>query len=443
MTDVLVVEPTVTHEPVIPVETAIDTLARTAGVDYASLLTMLTYKRPAFCKTERRFIRDFLTPLGMNMDKFGNYYKSIGQNPVVLWSSHTDTVHNRKGFLKIGFDKNEVGVAVRDNSNCLGADDTAGVWLMIQMIKANRPGLYIFHRAEEGGRKGSKCIAEREKATPELFTGIKFAIALDRKGTDNIITHQMSLRCCSEEFSKSLAEQLGMGYKSDDGGSYTDTASYTDLLAECTNLSVGYRNAHSPMERLDVDFVFRLRDKLFALDASQLVEKRKPGEIEHKSYTYTGKYSGQNWSYRDDYGTDEWLDPPYKCTVSSGTASHPANNRTAFFGWIKDAVTGLWTKDAGEGWEYVRQHNGQTTLRIKPTAKMLGHRPTGWPKEDDRAPAVTETEEKKALSKDDVDCMVMLIQKNPEAIAELLETYEFDPVELEVEIMNLAGFVNV
>ena len=37
-------------------------------------------------------------------------------------------------------------------------------------------------------------------------------------------------------------------WKTDTGGSFTDTANYTDIIPECTNLSCGYYNAHTQSE---------------------------------------------------------------------------------------------------------------------------------------------------------------------------------------------------
>jgi hypothetical protein len=41
-------------------------------------------------------------------------------------------------------------------SNCLGADCTTGVWLILEMIKANVPGVYVIHSDEEVGGKGAR-----------------------------------------------------------------------------------------------------------------------------------------------------------------------------------------------------------------------------------------------------------------------------------------------
>lgn len=245
------------------------------------LLTMLSFRRPAWTDTERQFINRFIRPLGVTQDTFGNLYKRIGTAPV-LWSCHTDTVHDIGGTQRLRVSSNIVAQS-DPKSNCLGADCTAGVWLMVEMIRANVPGLYIFHRAEEIGGLGSAFIAED---TPELLAGILYAIAFDRRAHTSIITHQWAGRCCSEAFSVSLARGLAMRHTSDSGGSFTDTANYTDLIGECTNISVGYMNEHTKAETLDTAYLSAVRDALVALDVSQLVNEREPGAVDPDDYSF-------------------------------------------------------------------------------------------------------------------------------------------------------------
>src|SRR5689334_19940192 len=93
-----------------------------------TIVAMLGYKRPAGSKTERAFIREWIRPLGVEQDKAGNLYKRIGDSPV-LWSCHTDTVHKDGGGQLVAV-KDGIATVASPNSNCLGADDTAGIWLM-------------------------------------------------------------------------------------------------------------------------------------------------------------------------------------------------------------------------------------------------------------------------------------------------------------------------
>lgn len=265
--------------------------------DFGMLHDMLCVMRPDGSATERRFVQKYLVPIGAKADSVGNMVVKIGNDPI-LWSCHTDTVHNQGGYAPIRVDeeKGVIDVHPRSAANCLGADDTAGVWVMVNMVLAKRPGLYVFHRGEECGGIGSKWLAANESG---LFKGIKYAVALDRKGKGSIITHQWGGRCCSEAFSKSLGAELGMGMKSDQGGSFTDTANYTDIIPECTNLSVGYRAQHSRAEDLDQNYLAWLLERLLVLDVDKLVVARKPGEKELRTYN-TGYSDG--WSKMYGHG---------------------------------------------------------------------------------------------------------------------------------------------
>lgn len=255
--------------------------------DVDALLTMLTYRRPEGSKSERKFINRFIRPLGVEADDFGNLYKRIGRAPVV-WSCHTDTVHKSGGTQAIAVKDCFVQLAKAEIiSNCLGADDTAGVWLMCEMIRAGVEGLYIFHRSEESGGHGSAYIAAR---TPNLVSTFKTVIALDRRDTDNVITHQAMGRCCSDAFAESLAAALGLGYEPCANGIFTDSANYTHLVGECTNLSVGYYNEHTRRECLDLTHIARLRDQLIRIDTSKLAYVRQPGEEDNLWEDYGAPY---------------------------------------------------------------------------------------------------------------------------------------------------------
>ncbi len=245
----------------------------------SELLEMHTYARPADSKTERVFISRYLDSIsGMMKDSFGNRFIRIGKAPV-LWSSHTDTVHKQGGRPRVTYGDGLLTLNPNETTaNCLGADCSVGVWIMRQMILRGVPGLYVFHRQEEIGGHGSKFIA---KQTPELLAGIDYAIALDRKGTNSVITHQI-WRTASDEFADALSDYLGPFWSQDTGGTFTDTASYTDLVPECTNLSVGYYNAHSREEVLDVSFAADLLERLSSLDTNSLPIIRQAGEDDWK-----------------------------------------------------------------------------------------------------------------------------------------------------------------
>jgi hypothetical protein len=78
---------------------------------------------------------------------------------------------------------------------------------------------------------------------------------------------------CSQTFAVVLCEELnghGLRLAPDDGGIVTDTYTFKDVVPECTNISVGFANAHSDREWLDVVYLQRLRQAALAVDWESL-----------------------------------------------------------------------------------------------------------------------------------------------------------------------------
>lgn len=265
-----------------------------------SFLEMITYRRPAGSETEELFIERFIDSLGATKDEYGNRMLRIGTAPV-MWSCHTDTVHRLEGTQAIVVKEGVVSIAPSSsaNSNCLGADCTTGVWIMTEMIKAGVEGLYIFHREEECGAGGSKFIVNK---TPEVVKGINFAIAFDRYGTTSIITNQCG-RCCSNDFADSMIEQMP-NFRRDSNGIFTDTAFYTGIIPECTNVSVGYMGHHSSSETQNLMFMDHVLDLMIGLDISKLRVSR-----DMTAKAVSEKVNWQSWYEEENYDMGGWSPP--------------------------------------------------------------------------------------------------------------------------------------
>ena len=265
----------------------------------APLMDILSWRRPHDSNAEFEFIQEYLLPLNMHpnvtsfdVDLFGNVWISVGDkiDHPLLFSCHIDTVSKEGGRQAIIWKADETDVlclAKQKAGRSLGADDGAGLWLLLQMIDAGTQGRYVFHRGEEVGRLGSRYVVERE---PERLAGVQACIAFDRKDHDNLITHQMYERGCSDLFATTLSDAIysasngAISYQLDDSGSYTDSYSYFDLVPECTNLSVGYDGEHGPRETLDVAHLWRLRNAMTQIDLSGLVIERDPTTPKPKAY---------------------------------------------------------------------------------------------------------------------------------------------------------------
>lgn len=192
------------------------------------------------------------------LDAFGNAYIIVGdKKPKTLFTAHLDTFS--KGEPKEIVHKISGNIIKTNGKSILGADDKAGVALLISMIEAQVPGLYYFFTAEEIGRFGSRFAVDSEEFSI-VGSRIKNVISFDRKGYNSIITHQSKVRTCEDIFATELCMALnehGLKMELDSTGSYTDSFSFVGHknIVNCTNVSVGYFNPHDNTEKQDIDFL--------------------------------------------------------------------------------------------------------------------------------------------------------------------------------------------
>jgi hypothetical protein len=170
------------------------------------------------------------------------------------------------------------------------------------MIQNNVPGLYYFFIGEEVG-----CIGSGNAAKFGFFKGnYDRIISFDRRDVGSIITYQSSSRCCSDDFADALCKELNqtrsLSYKKDTGGVYTDSAEFTHLIPECTNVSVGYYKEHTTNESQDIVHLTDLAEACIKVDWENLPTKRDPKTHEWKDYSYP-TYGRKDYAYDEyDYG---------------------------------------------------------------------------------------------------------------------------------------------
>jgi hypothetical protein len=237
---------------------------------------MLEYRRPARSQTEEEFIRRYIDTIpGVYTDQYGNRIL-LDPDARLMVSCHTDSVHRMDGRQRVTVGKDGVVSLARGEilSNCMGADDAAGVYTALRMIEAGVRATYVFHRDEEIGGRGSSWLARNYA---EWLRGFQICLALDRRGTRDVIVTQSWGKCASSEFARGLAAQLGMGHAPADG-IFTDSANYVDLIPECSNLSIGYQNEHTTREVLDLDYLERAIVALIGVDWSRVPVVRVPGD---------------------------------------------------------------------------------------------------------------------------------------------------------------------
>lgn len=230
-------------------------------------LTQFTYPHGTEAK-----LKPYL-PNGFQEDDFGNYFIKIGESDT-MFTCHLDTCssHYQKVNHHIGSQFIQT-----DGKTILGADDKAGMTVLLYMIENKVPGLYYFFIGEEVGGIGSSA------ASCMSFSDYNKCISFDRRGYDSVITEQWFGKCCSDEFAKALAQELNtkhltFNFRPDPTGIFTDSASFMNDIPECTNISVGYFSEHQVTEKQDIDFLIRLCEAVIKIDWDSLPVMRDPNE---------------------------------------------------------------------------------------------------------------------------------------------------------------------
>lgn len=251
-----------------------------------------------------------LLPQNLEMDEFGNLYIKIGESDT-MFTSHLDTATSSNTPVTHVFEDNLIKT---DGTSILGADDKAGVTIMLNMIENQIPGLYYFFLGEEVGCVGSKKVAEKHKV--EKISYINKVVSFDRRGTNSVISFQASQRCCSDKFAESLSVELNKAdttfkYEKDPTGVYTDSAQFVSIYPECTNISVGYYSEHTFSERQDIEHLTKLAQAVTKVDWNSLPVERDPTKVEYDDWGYGwGSYgrSSNRYSTYDDW--DDYYSNP-------------------------------------------------------------------------------------------------------------------------------------
>ena len=260
----------------------------------STFLSLVTKTYPMGHETE---VLEFLPDL--ELDKFGNYYKVIAGDDTTMFTSHLDTADRTQLPTKL-LSKIEDGdeYIYTDGTSILGADDKAGVAVMLYMMENKIPGIYYFFIGEERGGIGSRDLAS-EYSSFEFLKNVKKCVSFDRRKTGSVITSQYGRVCCSNEFATALCKEYnksGLNLSTDPTGVFTDSASFIDDISECTNVSVGYNNEHTFREIQNITYLEKLAKASLKVNWSQLPAVRKVGINEellrkHKTLIDTVKKS--------------------------------------------------------------------------------------------------------------------------------------------------------
>lgn len=233
-------------------------------IDILSTFLALTSKTyPA--GTEKQ-LKKFL-PKNIQIDEVGNYFIKIGESKTIF-TCHLDTCFNDE--VEVFHDITPDQFVFTDGLTILGADDKAGMTVLLYMIAQQVPGLYYFFIKEEIGGIGSRNALIKHR---NIFEKYKRMISFDRRGTQDVITHQRSGRCCSDFFALALSDALnehGLKYKPCAEGYFTDSDNFIDIIPECTNISVGYYDEHTENEHQDIIHLEKLATACIQIDWESL-----------------------------------------------------------------------------------------------------------------------------------------------------------------------------
>lgn len=253
------------------------------------LRRVLTLRRPHGSVEEEAargiVLQEVGTEVPRSIDRHGNLIIKVGDDCGLVFTAHLDTVHRTNGFNQLLLiDKSQMLVAdnpVTGKPTVLGADDAAGMYILVEMIKAGKPGTYMFFVGEECGGIGSSAFVQDNPG----FSA-NMCVSFDRRGYSDVITHQGGFQTCSLRYAHALSAALNAGmpsrnkaYRPSDAGLYTDSKEFAELVPECTNISVGYFNEHTEQEELDLRHLLALRDAVLAIDWAALPIDRVP-EVE-------------------------------------------------------------------------------------------------------------------------------------------------------------------
>lgn len=265
------------------------------------LSTRRPTNNPAYCLVATQDMLGLAGITDYEVDEHMNVV--VDRGGTTCFTSHQDTVDNKLGKNILTTKDGMVSVF---GGGVLGADCGSGMYIMVRMLMESKPGLYVFFSTEEQGRIGSSAYT-----MPDTITK---CVSFDRKGVDNLITHQMGERGCSEAFADAFIESFALPYKKDPTGSFTDSYSFFSKVSECINMSVGYYNQHTKQESQDIEFLEQLVDACIDLDWESLPVERDPVTVE---------WDDPDWDfYRPGY-------PSYKSsnmgTFSNGDTPHIKN----------------------------------------------------------------------------------------------------------------------
>lgn len=204
-------------------------------VDITLLKNLLSYDERSLMDFCRMLLK---TKYGQhNFYQTEDYCYAMGDIPVLL-VAHLDTVWPNKPTIMVNKD-----YSLWMGRRGLGADDRAGVYAIIKLIRWGYKPSILFTTGEEAGGIGAKSFV---KDFPEPPIPIKYVIEIDRRGRGQAVYYD----CANNKFEEYVSS---FGFKTHQG-IFSDVSficPYWDVAG--VNLSAGYYNEHTEYETLKID----------------------------------------------------------------------------------------------------------------------------------------------------------------------------------------------
>ncbi|MFW6281237.1 MAG: M20/M25/M40 family metallo-hydrolase [bacterium] len=190
------------------------------------------------------FVKEFLKENGISFfeDSKGNIF-NISHVGKPLLSAHMDTVQDDidmalTEYITLNNDYIR-GLGV------IGGDDKCGIYSILHLLQngyGNKVN-FIFSVEEEIGGIGASHFGKQND-----LTHMPYGLVLDRKGNDNILCVNNDYGV--QEFQNALVA-IGGGNWVADTGTFSDADAFSEQIS-CANISVGYYNAHTAQEYVNI-----------------------------------------------------------------------------------------------------------------------------------------------------------------------------------------------
>lgn len=184
-----------------------------------------------------------------NVVESPRFLYAIGEIPVAL-IAHLDIVHTKPPMRSLIFHDTEKGMVWSPQG--LGADDRAGVYAIVSLVKQGYHPSIIFTCGEEVGGIGANALI---RAYRKPLSDLNCIIELDRQGHDECVFYGSN----NIDF-QFYVQKFGFKVKN---GTFTDISIICpswDLAG--TNLSIGYLYEHTQCEFLNLNWLQETTDKV-------------------------------------------------------------------------------------------------------------------------------------------------------------------------------------